>query len=48
MSEEKKSIIGLYGEMQLAIKLHEHGWNAYRAYIDENVDFIISRYYWRK
>ncbi|MCZ0931813.1 MAG: hypothetical protein OXJ52_01500 [Oligoflexia bacterium] len=40
-----KKLIGLYGEMELAIKLHKEGWQVYRAYIDELIDFVISRYY---
>lgn len=46
MSEDKnKRIIGLYGEMCLAMELHQKGWQVYRAYIDEQIDFIIARYY---
>lgn len=40
-----KRVIGLYGEMVLAMELHARGWQVYRAYIDEHVDFIIARYY---
>lgn len=46
-SEDNKRIIGLIGEMSLAMELHERGWQVYRAYIDEQVDFIIARYYCR-
>lgn len=42
---DNKRVIGLFGEMSLAMELHERGWQVYRAYIDENVDFIIARYY---
>ena len=45
MPEEKKSVIGLWGEMTLAMKLHELGWAVHRAYIDEGIDFVISKYY---
>lgn len=38
--EKKKQVIGLYGEMQLAMKLHSLG-----GYIDEGIDFVISKYY---
>ncbi|MGR3915230.1 MAG: hypothetical protein OD918_12095 [Gammaproteobacteria bacterium] len=40
-----KRVIGLYGEMVLAMELHARGWQVYRAYIDEQVDFIVARYY---
>lgn len=43
--EKKKQVIGLYGEMQLAMKLHSNGWQVHRSYIDEGIDFVISRYY---
>lgn len=43
--EKKKQVIGLYGEMQLAMKLHSLGWQVYRSYIDEGIDFVISKYY---
>ena len=43
--EKKKQVIGLYGEMQLAMKLHEKGWQVHRAYIDEGIDFTITRYW---
>ena len=45
MEEDRKRIIGLLGEMYLAIELHERGWQVFRAYIDEQIDFIIARYY---
>lgn len=43
--EKKKQVIGLYGEMQLAMKLHSLGWQVHRSYIDEGIDFVISKYY---
>ncbi len=43
--EKKKQVIGLYGEMQLAMKLHGNGWQVHRSYIDEGIDFVISKYY---
>ena len=43
--DKEKRVIGLYGEMSLAMALHEKGWQVYKAYIDEHVDFIIARYY---
>lgn len=43
-----KRVIGLYGEMALAMELHARGWQVYRAYIDEQVDFVIARYYCTK
>ena len=50
MHEEKdsKRIIGLYGEMNLSMELHQRGWQVYNAYIDEQIDFIIARYYCTK
>ena len=43
--EKKKQVIGLYGEMQLAMALHERGWQVHRAYIDEGIDFTITKYW---
>ncbi|HEC1772828.1 TPA: hypothetical protein R1721_000355 [Campylobacter lari] len=43
--EKKKQVIGLYGEMQLAMKLHNNNWQVHRSYIDEGIDFVISKYY---
>ena len=43
--DKEKRVIGLYGEMSLAMALHGKGWQVYKAYIDEHVDFIIARYY---
>ncbi len=34
--------------MLLAMELHKKGWQVYRAYIDENVDFVIAKYYCKK
>ena len=46
LEEEKKNqVIGLFGEMQLAMKLHALGWQVHRSYIDEGIDFVISRYF---
>ena len=45
-SEERdKKVIGLYGEMRLAMELHKRGWQVYRAYIDEKFDFVILKTY---
>ncbi|GMO11549.1 MAG: hypothetical protein Ta2D_13720 [Rickettsiales bacterium] len=43
--DKKKSVIGLYGEMQLSMILHEMGWQVHRAYIDEGIDFTITKYW---
>ena len=43
--EKKKQVIGLYGEMRLSMELHELGWQVHRAYIDEGIDFTITKYY---
>lgn len=43
--ETKKLVIGLYGEMQLSMLLHELGWQVHRAYIDEGIDFTITKYW---
>ena len=43
--ERDKQVIGLYGEMQLAMSLHNRGWQVYRAYIDEKIDFVIMKSY---
>ena len=42
-SEGDKLVIGLYGEMRLAMELHKRGWQVYRAYIDEKFDFVILK-----
>lgn len=42
---KKKQVIGLYGEMRLSMELHERGWQVHRAYIDEGIDFTITKYY---
>ena len=45
-SEDRdKRVIGLYGEMRLAMELHKRGWQVYRAYIDEKFDFVILKSY---
>lgn len=43
--DRDKRVIGLYGEMRLAMELHERGWQVYRAYIDEKIDFVILKCY---
>lgn len=40
-----KKVVGLYGEMRLAMELHKRGWQVYRAYIDEKFDFVIMKCY---
>ena len=44
-SDSDKRVIGLYGEMRLAMELHKRGWQVYRAYIDEKFDFVILKSY---
>lgn len=44
-NDKKKQVIGLYGEMRLSMELHELGWQVHRAYIDEGIDFIATKYY---
>ncbi len=48
IAEKKKQVIGLYGEMRLSMALHELGWQVHRAYIDEGIDFTITKYYCEK
>ncbi len=43
--ETKKLVIGLYGEMRLSMMLHDLGWQVHRAYIDEGIDFTITKYW---
>ncbi len=43
--DTKKLVIGLYGEMRLSMILHELGWQVHRAYIDEGIDFTITKYW---
>lgn len=43
--DRDKRVIGLYGEMRLSMELHKHGWQVYRAYIDEKFDFVIMKCY---
>ena len=45
IDDKKKQVIGLYGEMQLSMRLHELGWQVHRAYIDEGIDFVATKYY---
>ena len=45
VDSDNKRIIGLYGEMLFAMELHTGGWQVYRAYIDENIDFVIAKYF---
>ena len=45
IEDKKKLVIGLYGEMRLSMVLHELGWQVHRAYIDEGIDFTITKYY---
>ena len=46
--EKKKLVIGLYGEMRLSMMLHDLGWQVHRAYIDEGIDFVATRYWCEK
>ena len=46
--EAEKRVIGLYGEMRLAMELHKRGWQVYRAYIDEKFDFVIMKSFCEK
>ena len=43
--ENKKQVIGLLGEMNLSMELHERGWQVHKSYIDEGIDFMITKYY---
>jgi hypothetical protein len=45
IEDKKKQVIGLYGEMRLSMELHELGWQVHRAYIDEGIDFTITKYW---
>lgn len=45
LDDKKKQVVGLYGEMRLSMELHELGWQVHRAYIDEGIDFTITKYY---
>ena len=47
-SDTDKRVIGLYGEMRLAMELHKRGWQVFRAYIDEKFDFVILKSYCEK
>ena len=44
-SNGDKRVIGLYGEMRLAMELHKRGWQVYSAYIDDKFDFVILKSY---
>lgn len=44
-NDRDKRVIGLYGEMRLAMELHQRGWQVYRAYIDDKFDFVIMKSY---
>jgi hypothetical protein len=48
VKDKKKLVIGLYGEMRLSMELHELGWQVHRAYIDEGIDFTITKYWCSK
>ena len=48
IEDKKKQAIGLYGEMQLSMRLHELGWQVHRAYIDEGINFVATKYYCHK
>lgn len=48
IDDKKKQVIGLYGEMRLSMVLHDLGWQVHRAYIDEGIDFTITKYYCNK
>ena len=41
-SESNKLVIGLYGEMRLAMELHKRGWQVYRAYIDPKIRYHLA------
>lgn len=45
IEEKKKRVLEVYSEMRLSVELHDLGWLIYRAYIDEGIDFIITKYY---
>lgn len=45
IEDKKKLVIGLYGEMRLSMELHDLGWQVHRAYIDEGIDFVATRYW---
>lgn len=48
IEDKKKLVIGLYGEMRLAMELHDLGWQVHRAYLDEGIDFTITKYWCRE
>ncbi len=43
--DKKKQIIGLFGEMKLSMELHNRGWQVHKSFIDEGLDFVISKYW---
>ena len=43
--DSKKQVIGLLGEMSVVMAFHERGWQVYRPVLDENIDFVLTRYY---
>ncbi len=43
--DRDKRVVGLLGEMNIAMVLHERGWQVYRPVVDENIDFVLTRYY---
>jgi len=45
LEEKKKQIIGIYSEMRLSMELHELGWQVHRAYFNEDIKFIIIKYW---
>ena len=45
LEDNKKQVIGIYGEMRLSMELHELGWQVHRAYIEEGINFIIIKYW---
>jgi len=45
LEDKKKQVVGLYGEMRLSMELHELGWQVHRAYFDEDINFIIIKYW---
>ncbi|MDR3274709.1 MAG: hypothetical protein LBS81_01755 [Endomicrobium sp.] len=45
VENKKKLVISLYGEMRLAMELHDLEWQVHRAYIDEGIDFTITKYF---
>lgn len=46
--QQNKRITGELGEMYVALKLHNEGWQVYRPIIDEQIDLIVTKYYCKK